>query len=133
MEGYMKELDKDKVARLKEAAFYGMNKTAMARYAGICRTTLNNWLRENEEFKDAILESRGDGDLEVAKALHEEATTGRNSSLLVHLSKKRLKNSEFNNDWGDGLDKEETEVKLVLSPDSIDARLAELVSKAGGE
>lgn len=125
----MKELDKDKVARLKEAAFYGMNKTAMARYAGICRTTLNNWLKENEEFKDSILESRGDGDLQVAKAIHEEATTGRNSSLLVHLSTKRLKNSEYNNDWGDALDKEEPTVQVVLSESDIDGRILELQEK----
>ncbi|MFA0233810.1 hypothetical protein [Vibrio sp. 10N.222.55.C7] len=131
----MKELDKDKVARLKEAAFYGMNKTAMARYAGICRTTLNNWLKENEEFKDLILESRGDGDLQVAKAIHEEATTGRNSSLLVHLSTKRLKNSEFNNDWDDALNATEENGKVTIlksEPDSeLLAKFAALTSKQG--
>lgn len=122
----MKELDPDKVARLKEAAFYGMNKTAMARYAGVHRATLDNWLKAHPEVNEEILNKRGDGDLEVAKALHEEAVKGRNSTLLAHLSTKRLKNSEFNNDWDDALDKEEPTIQVVLSESDIDARIAEL-------
>lgn len=125
----MKELDPDKVARLKEAAHIGMNKTAMARYAGIHRTTLNKWLKESPELDEEILTQRGDGDFEVAKALHEAAVKDKNPSLLAHLSTKRLKNSEYNDDWGDALDKEEPTVQVVLSESDIDARIKELQEK----
>lgn len=129
----MKELDKDKVARLKEAAFYGMNKTAMSRYAGIHRDTLNTWLKDNPEINEAVLINRGDGDFEVAKALHEEAVSGRNPSLLVHLSTKRLKNSEFNNDWDDALNAEEENGQVNIlngfTNEELKQRVKELTSE----
>lgn len=123
----MKKLSEEKVARLKEAARVGMNKTAMARYAGIHRDTLNVWLKEHPEIDEAILTSRGDGDYEVAKALHEEAVSGRNPSLLAHLSVKRLKNSEFNGDWNDGLNakEENSQVNINLDREALLSAISE--------
>ncbi|NVC72617.1 hypothetical protein [Vibrio vulnificus] len=111
------KLNDETVARLKEAAFYGMNKTAMARYAGVHRNTLDAWFKEYPEINEQILTKRGDGDFEVAKALHEAAVEEKNQALLAHLSTKRLKNSEYNNDWGDGLDAKDENPQVNINLD----------------
>ncbi|PMG45645.1 hypothetical protein BCU90_17425 [Vibrio lentus] len=132
----MAKLTNEQIDKIRKGARIGMSKAALSRYCQIHKLTLDRWLEEHPEVEQAMLEGKFQGDYEVALALHEEATgltidpnenlKPRNVNLLSHLSTKRLKNSEFNNDWGDALDKEETTVNVVLSEADIDKQLAEL-------
>jgi hypothetical protein len=119
------KINDEMIGKIEEYSRVGMSKAALCRVLGIARTTFNAWLNENLDVYEAMMKGKNRGDYEVAKALHDEAVDG-NTTVLVHLSSKRLKNSEFNNDWGDALDKEETTVNVVLSEADIDKQLAEL-------
>ena len=128
----MKKLSDEKVSLIKDAAHVGMNKSAIARYANVHRDTLDKWIKNDPDVSEAFYHGRGSGDYEIAKKIHEEALKG-NTTLLAHLSVKRLKNSEFNNDYDDALNatEENGQVNILngLTNDELKQRVKELTSE----
>jgi predicted DNA-binding protein (UPF0251 family) len=94
----VKELQLWQIETLQKVAALGLPLDLCADMIGISRATLYRHLNRDPALNETLVRGRADAKTSLLKTAHKMATTGENSTVLLHLLKVQVGLSEKRSD-----------------------------------